>query len=835
MISLVWRSSFRLAFLLGAIFVSTLAFAAVQEEAEALIKRLVAVAIENTDGQRNGELKNLHQQLVALPKPSMVTDAKKATEATRQGQAAFEAKQYEQAKKYFLEAREVAPADETIAIHLAATYFKMGDFASAFPVITNVVALIPGSEFSWSALAAYYAHQNQPHEAAAAYILALRFAENQTAARALLETIAADAGKHRIIREAAQQALTIAQKGGSLASPAVAPKTPANAATPAKQQASPSPTPAVSAAAPSGSVTPSPSPAAASVQSTPEAFQPSSFDTAMAAIGPLATTVWTGLSSLVAGFDVAKLWGWPLAIVVLLAALLGSVSLWRRLAIQRQALAERARAGGGRLYQRLQQAHHDFLKPAGLRLFGWLQRMAIGVKQHPAAFTVVVVLVLGYLFLPHWMFWLAVALPLAVLLWRRYPASLRALFDFFTQQVRPRLKSWLLALWKGMNTLLNTLASWLRHLPRLLARMLLYGLWIAAVSWLVFDINHVYVEYEKGIREPIHIMNLQVTAEARYYAEIMSIRLNLAFWALLGAMGLALFWSVPNKWLRGNRGGWLALSLSMFFGYPAVAWAAGYFLWIPFWLLRFLAEPIVLSLAGMLVSLALFLSLSLLLGLFIGPVLLFFNQLIDLENALHIFRYKRSGLLGRLMQFRYWLRGEEWPDRPDDTKGSRFATEAEINGLRNPSGAVFGHIQNAPLHLPNDKHVLIMASTRSGKGVSLIIPHLLRYRGSAFVLDPKGENARATGRHRATLNDEVHYLDPFGISGKPKSRFNPLAHFTPANMEAESKALAGALVMGEGGQRDHWTASAQQLLAALILYVYAAPDIAPEYKDLPFV
>lgn len=154
----------------------------------------------------------------------------------------------------------------------------------------------------------------------------------------------------------------------------------------------------------------------------------------MAAIGPLATTVWTGLSSLVAGFDVAKLWGWPLAIVVLLAALLGSVSLWRRLAIQRQALAERARAGGGRLYQRLQQAHHDFLKPAGLRLFGWLQRMAIGVKQHPAAFTVVVVLVLGYLFLPHWMFWLAVALPLAVLLWRRYPASLRALFDFFTNR-----------------------------------------------------------------------------------------------------------------------------------------------------------------------------------------------------------------------------------------------------------------------------------------------------------------------------------------------------------------------------------------------------------------
>ncbi len=138
-------------------------------------------------------------------------------------------------------------------------------------------------------------------------------------------------------------------------------------------------------------------------------------------------------------------------------------------------------------------------------------------------------------------------------------------------------------------------------------------------------------------------------------------------------------------------------------------------------------------------------------------------------------------------------------------------------------------------NLKTEKHILIMASTRSGKGVTLIIPHLLRYPGSAFVLDPKGENARATGRTRAALNDRVHYLDPFGLSGKPPARFNPLARFTPETMEAESKALAAALVMGEGGQRDHWTASAQQLLAALIMWVYASPDIPPAQKDLPQV
>jgi type IV secretion system protein VirD4 len=73
----------------------------------------------------------------------------------------------------------------------------------------------------------------------------------------------------------------------------------------------------------------------------------------------------------------------------------------------------------------------------------------------------------------------------------------------------------------------------------------------------------------------------------------------------------------------------------------------------------------------------------------------------------------------------------------------------------------------------------------------------------------------------------VHYLDPFGISGRPQSRFNPLSRFTPENMEAESKSLAAAFILGE---RDHWTGSAQQLLAAVILYVVTDPDI--KSKDL---
>ena len=49
-----------------------------------------------------------------------------------------------------------------------------------------------------------------------------------------------------------------------------------------------------------------------------------------------------------------------------------------------------------------------------------------------------------------------------------------------------------------------------------------------------------------------------------------------------------------------------------------------------------------------------------------------------------------------------------------------------------------------PLQYAGDRHLLTVAPTRSGKGVSSIIPNLLTYQGSAIVIDPKGENALIT-------------------------------------------------------------------------------------------
>ena len=284
-------------------------------------------------------------------------------------------------------------------------------------------------------------------------------------------------------------------------------------------------------------------------------------------------------------------------------------------------------------------------------------------------------------------------------------------------------------------------------------------------------------------------------------------------------------------------------ALALVLGRPSTFFSTAFIAIIPdsWWLLwpvkYVLLPPLVLIAYGTINITVLYFASTVFLLAVVAFPLKVFSSVLKISDNLTQAKAQHPVFMGALLRFSYWITGREWPKAktgPDESKGARFAELEEAARLYQPGpgSMAFGHLHNGPFFLKNEKHVLVMASTRSGKGVSLIIPHLLRYPGSAFVLDPKGENAIVTGRRREELNEKVLYLDPFGISGKPKARFNPLARFTPETMEAESKALAAALVMGEFGKRDHWTASARQLVAAVILYVVTSPLIPPERKDL---
>ncbi len=156
---------------------------------------------------------------------------------------------------------------------------------------------------------------------------------------------------------------------------------------------------------------------------------------------------------------------------------------------------------------------------------------------------------------------------------------------------------------------------------------------------------------------------------------------------------------------------------------------------------------------------------------------------------------------------------------------ARFSTNAEIAAFsKTKTGLLLGRDTKTGDFLRYDgpAHLLTMAPTRTGKGVSTIIPNLLTADRSVICVDPKGENARITGRARQKFGP-VHVIDPFGVSGQPLSAFNPLGDLDADGLDGaeDAAALADALVYdapGEAGDA-HWNEEAKALIGGILLYV----------------
>lgn len=137
-----------------------------------------------------------------------------------------------------------------------------------------------------------------------------------------------------------------------------------------------------------------------------------------------------------------------------------------------------------------------------------------------------------------------------------------------------------------------------------------------------------------------------------------------------------------------------------------------------------------------------------------------------------------------------------------------FATKRQLEqaGLFGPDGAILGRAHGKLIRHKTDRHLLTLAPNRSGKGVSSIIPNLLTWPGSLVVIDPKGENAAVTARRRRELGQEVHILDPLGMTDLPKSRYNPLLWLDPASptLVEDAAVIADSLHMTQPTKDDQF-------------------------------
>ncbi len=161
-----------------------------------------------------------------------------------------------------------------------------------------------------------------------------------------------------------------------------------------------------------------------------------------------------------------------------------------------------------------------------------------------------------------------------------------------------------------------------------------------------------------------------------------------------------------------------------------------------------------------------------------------------------------------------WARGNS-----DGGLGTaRFANRWEMfrAGVRRGNGPIVGRVGRSFLRFNKDGMVTVFAPMGAGKGVGIVIPNLLSYKGSIVCTDIKGENRTITERQRRKIG-KVRALD----TRKPRcsDKFNPLDMVRTGTWHErdDAEALAKLMVMPDGHE-SHWDSKAEGMIACLILY-----------------
>ena len=157
---------------------------------------------------------------------------------------------------------------------------------------------------------------------------------------------------------------------------------------------------------------------------------------------------------------------------------------------------------------------------------------------------------------------------------------------------------------------------------------------------------------------------------------------------------------------------------------------------------------------------------------------------------------------------------------------ARFANPSEIAkaGLYGEQGIIVGKQGSRYLIYGGQEFVLLAAPTRSGKGVSLVLPNLLHYHDSVVVLDIKMENFSYSSKFRQQHGQEVYLFNPFGTDQR-SHRWNPLDAVPrdPHLRVGEIQAIGQMLYPTEHVKEAFWNESARNLFLGLCLYLIETP------------
>ena len=172
--------------------------------------------------------------------------------------------------------------------------------------------------------------------------------------------------------------------------------------------------------------------------------------------------------------------------------------------------------------------------------------------------------------------------------------------------------------------------------------------------------------------------------------------------------------------------------------------------------------------------------------------------------------------------------------QPQVTHGTaRWSTPAEIAGagFTAPHGVVCARLGRQLLCDDSETHVLLVAPSRSGKGVGPIMCSLLTWQHSCLVFDPaNGENYAGTQAWRESLGHRVERFTPREaphacLNVCDLIRFGKPQEFDDALVVGES--LVSPLKMHQSDAGRYFRGLARMAIAAGLLHLhYADPPVS---------
>jgi type IV secretion system protein VirD4 len=197
------------------------------------------------------------------------------------------------------------------------------------------------------------------------------------------------------------------------------------------------------------------------------------------------------------------------------------------------------------------------------------------------------------------------------------------------------------------------------------------------------------------------------------------------------------------------------------------------------------------------------------------------------QIAPYLSKIKISGGLGLGVPLLLWLGVVCLMFRPSARSlygESRFARAGDLarqDALKNdPDGILACRFGGRFIRVGKSKHLLLAAPTRSGKGVSVVIPNCLEWRQSLVMLDVKQEAWEKSAGQRATLGP-VYLFDPF-TDTRRSHRWNPLTYVSldPHQRNSDITAIAVSLYKETTAGDPFWTEMSKSTFIAVCEFLF---------------